>query len=331
MSNKTEIDKFFKLFDKKENKYLLDIQYAYDLAFMTQNYSKMLQYKDMYEKHLQDMFLDIALNIDKVEYIQKFIEYKDDWTNLISSEVKEFFITIIEKQEKLDISFFEVLEFLENCYKIKLINKIPVNKALEIINNISDRYKSKALAYIVPEIDDIKKALEIVNKIPDEYYKSEALGFIISKINTKDLLEKVLEIVNGMSDYCYKSESLDSIVSEIDDKDLLKKILEMTDSISDDKYKSEALASVVLKINDRNLLEKALEIVPSIYNDEYKFEPLESIILKIDTKDLVEKVLKIANKISDDYCKSEILATLVSQIDDKDLLKKILNMITNRV
>ncbi|WP_320035765.1 DUF4476 domain-containing protein [Halarcobacter sp.] len=349
--NINEVNNFFNLFNKKENKHLFEIRYAYELAFIAKDYKKVLVYKDMYEKFVQDLFLDIALNIDKLDYIQKFVEHKDDWANALNEDIQEIIINIISQQEVLDDSFYDVLLFLEDNHSVQLFSKISIQKALELQENFPEWYKVDALKKIisktvdekildkvldiakiniewgtlqvipkiVSKIDNIEKALEITNNISDHHYKFEALVNILSKMGD---IQKALEIVNNISVEEDKSKALSYIVSKIDDTN---KALEIINNISVEEDKSKALSYIVSKIDDTN---KALEIINSISVEEDKSKALSYIVSKIDDTD---KALEIINSISVEEDKSKALSYIVSKIDDTDKALEIINSISYKV
>ena len=330
-NNKKEINKLLGFMEQKETqRHRYEIRYAYELAFLVENYDKVLAYKDMYELHIQDMFLEIALNIDKQEYIEKFIEYKDDWLGSVNEAIQDIFINIISNNNTLDNSFYNILTFLTDQQKLKLITTISVEKSLEIARGISySSEKSRALIKIVTQTDDkelLEKALEIANEISSDKDKLEALIEIATRIDDKAILERVFEIIDGSSNDYIKSEALEVITLRIDNKEPLTIAIEKANEIFNDRAKSKALVTIAFKTDDKELLEKSLGIVHEISDDRDKSKALVAIVSKIEDKKLLKRALTIANKISWDRYKLETLIAIVSKVEDNEIFDKALEI-----
>ena len=349
-----EVQNFFTLFNDKEQKHLFEIRYAYELALIAEDYDSVLVYKDIYENHVQEMFLDIALNIDKPEYIQKFIEYKDDWNGAVNTQVQDILINIINQQETLDDSFYDVLLFLSDEHKEILTHKISVQKALEIVRSIEyDSYKSETLTTIIHKTDNIKflsKALEIAKNIEYAPFISKIIILIVSKTNSVELLSEALEITKSIEDKTAlafivsqtdtikqalkiaeniegNSEALASIASKTND---IEQALKIAENIIDQECQSDTLASIISKTVDVQLLSKALKIAKTMRNDYYKSTVLVSIVSKTDDVKFLVKVLEtVEENIIEDMYKSDALASIVSKIDNIELLSKALQIIRN--
>jgi len=315
IKNKEDIQNFHTLLKNKKDKQLFEIRYGYEFAFIAEDYSQVLVYKDMYENLVQDLFLDIVLNIDKVEYIEKFIQHKDDWLYALSDGVKNAFIKVIAQQESFDNRFTDVLEFLDDEHKSLLIYKINnIEKAQKIANTICNiNLRFKALVSIISKIYDIEKALEITTSdINNDFYLSKALISIISKVNNITLLEKILNLLNNIEDDEYKSDVLAYMASKTDNIVLQDKILNLLDDIEEDEFKSKALAFIVTKTENTTLLEKILNILSDIEENEYKSEALVSIVFKIDDR---EKALSIIYNINEDEYILKALNAIISRDD----------------
>jgi len=364
-SNKEEINIFFTLFENKENKYLYEIRYAYELAFISKDYTRVLEYKDMYEQFAQDMFLEIALNIDKLEYIQKFIEHKDDWIASVNENVQGVLISVMCQQEILDDRIYDIFSSFLYRDKMTLISKCSLHKSLNIVKDM--KYPAGVLSEIASNLDDLDKALEIISNISEEKYKASALLKIAFKTDNKILLEKVLELSNSIEDEKIKSEILMTIVSNTDNKILLDRVLEIDKRVENDKHISRIHIKIALK---QGALEEILEIVSKeftiievcekfykgrssanrhkmlvtiisyideldvalclancIRNESLKSKALAIIVSKTEDKVLLETILKITNNFIDKHCQLKVLAVLVNKIHSDILWKTILEII----
>jgi sulfur transfer protein SufE len=332
--NKKEINSFFTELDTKETEKLqYEIRYGYELAFLTQDYAHVLKYKDDYENSINELFLEIALNIDKIENIEKFVMYKDDWSSSINPELQDVFIDIIAQQESLDDSFYNVMLFLSDAHREQLIFKHSDETVLKIVEILSSySKKSKILAILASREASqelFEKSLEAVNGISEDKYKFYALEFIFTKTIDKKSFAIALEIVKNMSnDSIYenaKGKALVMLTSLTDDTDLLNQVLQSTRELEHAINRAEVLAPLSLKLSDMTLLDEALEIVgkDNICDSSSKF--LLPIITTINDED---KAFEIVSYI-DDYNQKSALKIAFSKMHDLakayDMMKKDIN------
>ena len=302
------IKDFFERFDKKEEKYLYEIRYAYNLAFLIEDYERVLKYMDEYQNYIYDLFLDIALNIDKVEYIKKFIELKDDWINNIPKELKDFYVEVMAKKEKLPNEFVEVMKFLEDIYKAKLVDKMSIEKTLEIAKMISyDKYKSEILAGIAEKTEDkelLQKALEIAESIKDISIKLDNFIYIWNVCKEKNLfdkrklLKKILIVLLQLNDEVRKNKLLIR-TKEISQKEGFKDI---------EKIVSNYLTKEFV-INETDI-SKTLDVLLTIPNTE-------DYVLKyfgIEKENKEDNILDGVDK-----TKLEIAKNLLDKLDDETI------------
>ena len=317
--NKKEIENFHKLFQDKKEKYLYEIRYGYELAFITKKYSQVLLYKDMYEKNVQEMFLEIALNIDKHINIKKFIKYKSDWLNALSSNVQDVVIAIIAKQNSLDDSFFEVLGFLSDKYKIELIHTISIQKADKIINTISDEWKKeKALYNIATKTFNIEEALKVKEQLSDIWYKENILVSIAAKL---DNMDEINDILHSVSDKYNQSKITVYLVEKTQD---FQQALQLANNIAIPEFKVKAL-SILAKRYDKDLFQKAIQIANSISVDEFKANSLIFIAKYNQSQEIFTQVLEISNTISNQNSKKKILYLVVKNTNNSVIVEKVLN------
>ena len=119
---------------------------------------------------MKNTFLEIANNIDKVKYIQKFIKLEQEWKDLNKEDKKEC-INIICKQQYIDDSFYNVILFMEDYNKASLINTISIDKAILIAKNISnERAKVFSALYLVRRLDNIDDFFDIIDGIDISKY-----------------------------------------------------------------------------------------------------------------------------------------------------------------
>ena len=256
--NHTQIDEFFKLFDTKENKHLFEIRYAYELAFIKEDYTKVLEYKDMYENYIHELFFDICLNIDKDEYIQKFIECKDEWEQ-ISYNAQIFFINMINSKSFLNDSFYEVIKIVGFDYfihdqRIKLLNKVSLSILDKVINKIDNPYivldiYTTLLSTNHNFIDNIFSLINSSNVNRNNFIE-------LSKIDYKrtclfieqNILDKKLKMTILSKIYLHQGISC----------------LENIMGIEDEHIRYTTLSSLALKIakSDHNIALKILDTIP---------------------------------------------------------------------
>jgi len=250
--NSEAIDELFKLFDTKENKHLFEIRYAYELAFIKEDYTKVLEYKDLYENYIHELFLDICLNIDKDEYIQKFIENKDEWENGLNQYFRNYFKKLIaNNKNEFSSKFLEVVynykEFSNFIYSNT--NKFSYDIIKEILANNS--YKNKDVILVNASYKFIDHTEYFISQISDNEKQQRALSHYAVNIYSKNK-EKALSIYKKEKNYLI----LAGFIKFFDDTD--SKIFFTLISYLEDNYQKELCIKEYLKkcFKDDDLLNK---------------------------------------------------------------------------
>ena len=299
------IKDFFERFDKKEEKYLYEIRYAYNLAFLIEDYERVLKYMDEYQNYIYDLFLDIALNIDKVEYVQKFIELKDDWINNIPKELKDFYVEVMAKKEKLPNEFVEGMEKLNIKFlrTYNYINEESLTKIFKDFNHLKDN-----------------SIEEIINKTKNEknsYINSRIFLYLYKKTKNKKFIFQAMKYALQTSSY-ERVIILKEIANNTNNVDILIQIIDNM-PIQDEKL--NIIYKKTKNLSKKNL-HSFLKIITNnvIYDYKkanlfYKFINEEKFFKKINIKNLICEI----NKISDDYLKTILLKELIQKIDIKDI------------
>jgi hypothetical protein len=343
-------------FEKTEEK-ITQTKYIYEQSMQVEDYDKTLKYLDIYIDSTNQLFLHITLNLDKIEYIQKFIDHIDDWDNTLNDNTREFFIHIITRHKNLDNSFEKVLNIItETEYKSKLlislrdtekaleiaksmktsvcdiVSKIAdtnIDKALDIANNINDNddynnKKSKVLSAIVSKVSDtnIDKALDMANDISDDAYKAKAINNISSKTNDSNILERTLKIIHNINTNNIKTKVLSAIALKTINTNIVK-ALDITNHIPNNKKKSKVLRKIALKIIDTDIY-KTIGIAKSISNDDDKATVLHAVAFKDNDPIILSTLIDIANTISCILSKVKALGVICSRTDNPKILKKAL-------
>ena len=331
--NKKEIQNFFKELDtKKTQKYRYEIRYGYELAFLIQNYERVLRYKDDYENVIQELFLEIALNIDKCEYIEKFIEYKSDWLESLDQEFQDVFINIINQHTSIDDSFSEVLGFLDNSHRCMLVGKVSVSESLKIAKySFTDTIKSEAVVSIVSKTQNRElffTLLEMVEGISGDTLKLIALKAIAFQTKERDVLEKISLIAESLSQEKTRLEVLALVASQMKDRDFLLNSLLKIEDIYGDLNKAQALESIVSHTQDREIFTQALQIVDTFNDALFKVKSFILLASKAQDKNLYEKAFKLLGDVPAPF-KVEALRTIVSYSDDREYFFKSLMVAQN--
>jgi hypothetical protein len=286
--NKEEVKEFFKLFDTKEDKHLFEIRYAYELAFIAEDYQKVLEYKDLYEDFINQLFLDICLNIDKVEYIEKFIKYKDDWKNQLNDYLKKLFIRIMVRNDKISLKeWSNILLKLDNnkinirvafwheCNEYKYVNSN--NDILQPLLSSTNIYYpfeeivelgDFAINTIINLVEDKSSLNDILTILKREYKNEEQYSYdynlkIIAN-STRNLYKKLF-IINNITELNIRREAIDDIDFPID-KNFLNNLIITILSLLKDEEKSKILEILLLKNHiDIKLSLEIIENVKDIY------------------------------------------------------------------
>jgi len=339
--SKKEIESFYKLFDEKEDKYLFEIRYAYELAFIAKDYSQVLVYKDMYENYVQAMFLEIALNINKPEYVQKFIDHESEWISGIDKNMQDIFISIISNQTKVDESFYRVYLFLTADQKLHVLHLLAFDKSMNMIEEIIDSHPvDKRLCLRMVERIKRTQYLEIallqtlslkemyVHEVCSTLYKYKhkikdlkniykLIKLLPSKSYQKDVLEFVLNHKQNITSLKYSSNI-------IDEEKLLKKASEIVEK-EDSKWGSSL--GLIKLINQSPAIQISLKIVEKIALDSLKFNALYMLASRTMSKNDLYDILMRANAISNNKLKSDILAPLALETKDMKRSLEIISQI----
>jgi len=332
VENKKEIENFYKLFQDKKDKHLYEIRYAYELAFIAKDYSQVLVYKDMYEEFVQDIFLEIALNIDKPEYIEKFIKHKDDWLNSLRYAFKRFCIHIMELSNKVDDSFYEVLLFLNENEKSLLCSKISMQKSLELVMSIKDEhYVEKSLITIIFEnlkYSNVSQSLEFLNQYP-EYGKDNILKYVIHKCLQENMFEEAYIMIDEINDsklneQLYRSvfrkeQKYEDLISFSDIENIIisRSNLENVISFIDTLYDRIQLESIFNKINEKKIS------VPK------KIKAFSHIIKRVSNIDFKKKIILAINNLETDIAKYFYYNWMSHKISIQETLNLVYGMNNN--
>ncbi|QOY50954.1 hypothetical protein [Candidatus Sulfurimonas baltica] len=319
--NKKEIRDLYKEVDSKETlRHKYEIRYVYELAFLEKNYQKVLGYKDMYEQYTQNLFLDIALNIDKVEYIQKFITHKDDWLNSVTSEAKDIFVNIIAQQEVIDDKFYDVLLFLDDEHRIRLLTSITEEKALHIAEMMSSEEYPQAFRYVVSMTHDkqlLSKVLDILEKCSDDLTIQMTTEAIVSQTDDEKLINRSLKISKKTYNNVAESRVMLLIASK---KNTIKEALKVAESIPDNEYKAKALMKILSTIDD---IDECLDLI-NYFPEGYKSKALAHIALKTNN---TQMAMDISKKIQNIYIQTNTVITIASKTNNVDLFDAIFKFI----
>lgn len=191
-----EIKEFFELVNKKKDNNEIEryeIRYAYELALFVEDYDEVLKFYDMYNEYILDVFLDICTNINEDGNIQKFIELKNEWKNSLSDEYRDFFVEVLDKHEKIDDSFYDVLVFIKDEYKARLYCKVL--NYIAVLQLIDFGYCSDADFYVYRtlNIENIEKTLNVM-KYVSYYMQVKIILEILYKLKEKHF-DQVLNII----------------------------------------------------------------------------------------------------------------------------------------
>jgi len=190
-----DIKEFFELVKEKKvanqiEKY--EIRYAYELALFIEDYEEVLNFYDMYNQFILDIFLEICTNINDNGNIQRFIELKDEWKNSLNETHKEFFVEILDKHEKINDAFYDVLVFLSERAQTKLCLKLGMKQRKDYIDK-------HFLTYDVFTFDNIIK------------YSSLHLEYLLNAHPAyRNNAKKILQIRQG--NYEINKNDLESII-----------------------------------------------------------------------------------------------------------------------
>lgn len=333
---KQEIEEFLKLFDSKQNKFLFEIKYAYELSFLIKNYKKVLKYMELYQDYIYDKFFEIVLNINKPEYIREFIKHKNDWINNIPQELKDFFIEIIAKQEHLSDEFVEVMEFLDDEYKVKLIDKIDVELALGIVEKIKDKKIDKNAI-------NLKIIENKIKNILDEGYKNEALKKVIKIDDIEKIIKKNnnIKTLNKLLQYFFDVNALTQkkIITMLINNNLLHEAFIVAKHVRIKKIKLELLLNIAKKTKDIKLLNAILESIKTYEkNDEEEFVKeilIEVLLIKfrhIKNYNILNDIKILINKnIKNEYTKWRFLLDIAQIINDQKMMLSIFEKIDEKI
>jgi len=315
-----EIQHFYELFENKKEKHLYEIRYAYELAFIAKDYSQVLVYKDMYEDFVHDMFLEIVLNLDKLEYIQKFIKHKDDWNNALSKEVQDFFVNTIEHYETLDDSFSEVLEFFTESHISKLCYKLSIKYSLYLTEKINNKFfQSVSYSNIIQNSNDTTKSLKLIKLIQTNYIQLNTLSEItLAKQNLSEAFN-IIELNSSNNET--KIKTLISIAFQANHMSQIEKELKIKEKIINKTLKLN-LDYRYFNIDYITFLYKALETIEERTGETDKI--LSLLAMKTSDKD---RALEITNSIIDIEEKEKVYIQIISDICDTEKALEIVNLI----
>jgi len=344
------IEEFFSIIEDKKAKNKVqrfEIRYAYEVALFIEDYDEVLKFYDMYNEFILDIFLDICTNINKKDEngnfinIQKFIELKDEWENSLTKEQQNFFVEVLGKHEEIDDSFCEVLGFIKDEYRIKLILKLSKNKIYDILGLIKDPQLYQLLQSIINHND-------ISSIVLSKEFKKTSTYLLKNKIKLNILYH--YHIYNRD-----KIRELDTklilMIQDIDDniffEELLNELLLFSSSLSffQDKYSN--FNNVMKK--DKIKLNTYLGLEITSYFAAYKlqnYELLLTLILSYRNQDKViaelipickialddiKKAIQMLNDIQlDKYDKNKIIELFAILSDDEEYLNNcLLNMQVN--
>ncbi|MFK7779687.1 MAG: hypothetical protein QM490_00940, partial [Candidatus Gracilibacteria bacterium] len=320
--NKNEIEEFFIHFDKKEQKHLFEIRYAYELAFIKEDYQKVLEYKDLYEDYINQIFLDICLNIDKIEYIEKFIEYKNDWLNTINDNTKDIFINIILQQENINDKFDEVLKLLSDNHKALLRFK---NSPIEVLKTYANTnfFSIQTMREFILKANNLETALYITEVLTDSLGKSEILLLIANKTNNTSILMQVIDMAIKINNDDEKLKVLATIIYKTNENKIFIKILDAVEFKGNNFAKSKLLSMIIERTNDNILLKKIINIIETINSNSQKSALLTKIIMMLNDDNIFKIIINITETIHDNSQKSDVLARIVAKTNNNEILKNI--------
>ena len=305
--NRDEIDKFFELVDSKgSEKYRFELRCAFELAFLSQEYTKVLEYRDKYENSIEDMFLEVAFNIDKPEFIQKFVEHKNDWLDTLSVQSKNILISILHHQERLDEGFVEVLDFFTNEEKSRLASNFSIEVTLNIIKKISDdKYKLVVIEQVIDRVNTHELFVDLIKMIQEltsTDLKHKAMRYLSSHISNEALLNTTLENLDAIYSHHLDADKklafIITLTREIDEDELLLQILNAysKQNFFDDilkgmyEYKGvDCLTSVIE--NDNKLKLKIIKFLASVNEFSSILEYVQSMTKK-EQFEIADKVLE---------------------------------------
>jgi len=246
---------------------------------------------------MKNIFLEIANNIKEKEYIQKFIDLEEEWTNLDKEFQKEC-IRIIREQKDIDDSFYDVMFFMEDYDKASLVNTISVEKAVQIAKNIFDeRAKVFAALYLVNRLDNMDDFFDIIDGIDmSEYSRYIAMNLYNKNEDKIDNILRLIELLpeeypymldgDDISFMLTREEALSNLAGSLHN---MKKSLEILENVKDEYCRNEAMLNIYI---NNGYIQKAKDLLDEIYEDKEDMVYLKHLEEILNAEKKLKKTIK---------------------------------------
>lgn len=246
IKNKNEIFDFFKILKNKKNKNIYEIYYAYKLAFLIEDYSKIIKYCYNYKNALIYEFVDVIYSLNHEKSREWFLEHKNIWNRILDDNLK-----------------YEIL----NSTIVKLHSK----ESFEIISTITNSaMRNKAYAILSNENKDIKTSLKALSLIKNDSIKLEIILSLIDNTDNLEILNKIFNITqrefeNWKSGYFHKKIYIKLCEKSIDNL-LINKIIFSIEKFTIAMNQIEVLINIEKRTSSYN------KLIESKINDLYDSE-----------------------------------------------------------
>lgn len=335
-SSKDEIAYFYKELEAKEQVGLFEIRFAYEFALLSKEYDKVLKYKDMYEDHTYKLFLDISLNIDKEEYVRKFIKHKQDWFHSLTPSSRDFYVEVMKRHRRIPDSFCDILKLLSDKYKPMLMMKLSREKALQIASSVSDSddrsaAEEKAKYFVEPKMDvqteqlvdnDFETQIRAIKNMDSDWNREISILDLLRNKIDKGVAKEIAYLLPLDSEYGTLNVIESLVFKDLDDKSV-KKLLEIIESMSATREKLDALFLVQASTDNKELLFKILKSIESISSQKNR-----SILLEDIRKSSVELLKKDLYDEEDANAKVEIYKNIIVLTQRDKELRELFELIS---